>query len=232
MKIINGNIFTSSCQTIVNSVNCVGVMGAGIALEFKLRYPKMFEKYVELCNNKLIKIGSLWLYKHSETKWILNFPTKNNWRYPSKPEYLEKGLQKFLDTYKIKGITSVAFPLLGADKGRLESKTALNIMKKYLEKCEIDIEIYKYNPLANDDLYITFKNIFMLTSDELIASSTKLKKHYVKKIRISLENPEIRSISKLAAVQGIGEKTIEKVFRYLQSDTTTKHSMNLELNLF
>ena len=79
IKIISGNIFTSKCQTIVNTINCVGVMGAGIALECRLRYPEMYKKYVELCENREISIGILWLYK-SEDRWILNFPTKKHWK--------------------------------------------------------------------------------------------------------------------------------------------------------
>ena len=80
-------------QTIVNTINCVGVMGKGIALVFKLRYPEMFDKYQELCKSKMIGIGKLWLYKTSESpQWVLNFPTKFHWKYPSKMEYIEKGL--------------------------------------------------------------------------------------------------------------------------------------------
>lgn len=75
-KIITGNIFTTNCQTIVNTINCVGVMGAGIALECRLRYPDMHEKYIKLCMDNHIDIGLLWIYKSSD-KWVLNFPTKN-----------------------------------------------------------------------------------------------------------------------------------------------------------
>lgn len=89
-----GNIFNSQTQTIVNTVNCVGVMGKGIALVFKLRYPEMFDKYKVFCQSKMIGIGKLWLYKSEEsTQWVLNFPTKFHWKYPSKIEYLEAGLQ-------------------------------------------------------------------------------------------------------------------------------------------
>ena len=119
IKTYKGNLFSSSCQTIVNTVNCVGIMGAGIALEYRLRYPKMYKKYVEYCKTGLIKIGSLWLYKHSDEKWVLNFPTKTHWKYPSKTEYLLMGLDKFIDSYEQKGITSVAFPILGSEKGGL-----------------------------------------------------------------------------------------------------------------
>jgi len=118
MKTKKGNIFNTNCQTIVNTINCVGVMGAGIAYEFRLLFPELFEKYVNYCKENMIKVGTLWIYKIDKAKlnsqikfeWILNFPTKNHWKYPTKTMYLEKGLQKFLDTYKDKGIKSIAFP--------------------------------------------------------------------------------------------------------------------------
>lgn len=142
IKIIeNGSLFESECQTLVNTVNCIGVMGKGIALEFKNRYPSMFKEYRILCNQKKLDIGKLWIYK-AQDKWILNFPTKYDWRMPSRNEYLERGLQKFLDTYKSKGIASIAFPLLGASNGGIDPEVSLGIMKSYLDKCDIPVEIY------------------------------------------------------------------------------------------
>ena len=91
-------------------------MGAGIAYEFRLRYPQMYIKYQKYCSDKAINIGTLWIYKGKD-KNILNFPTKHDWKFPSKENYLKQGLQKFIDTYKQRGITSIAFPILGADRG-------------------------------------------------------------------------------------------------------------------
>lgn len=142
VTIVTGNLFESNTQTIVNTVNCVGAMGKGIALEYKNRYPDMYVKYRELCLKKLLNIGQLWLYK-SEDRWILNFPTKLDWRNPSKIEYLELGLKKFVSEYKKKGITSISFPLLGASNGGIEPHVSLEIMCKYLKECEIPIVIYK-----------------------------------------------------------------------------------------
>lgn len=143
LKIIeNGNLFESQCQTLVNTVNCVGVMGKGIALEFKKLYPKMAELYKAYCKLGLISIGKLYLWK-GEDKWILNFPTKIDWRNSSNYEWIEKGLQKFIITYKEKGIESIAFPMLGCGNGNLDKNVVLQLMKKYLEKCEdLEIEIY------------------------------------------------------------------------------------------
>ena len=67
-----GNIFTTQCQTIVNTINCVGVMGAGIAYEFRLRDPEMFERYKELCQNKTIDIGKLWIYNVNDEDIVFN----------------------------------------------------------------------------------------------------------------------------------------------------------------
>ena len=87
LKKIKGNIFNTRCQTLVNTVNCIGVMGKGIALECKLRFPDMFKKYKEFCEKELMKPGSLQLCNNSKP-WILNFPTKVHWKDPSKIEYL------------------------------------------------------------------------------------------------------------------------------------------------
>lgn len=141
LNIVTGDIFESNTQTIVNTVNCVGAMGKGIALEYKNRYPKMFTRYQELCKLGLIKIGSLWLY-NKEPKWVLNFPTKLHWKNPSKIEYLELGLEKFVNTYDEKGITSISFPLLGASNGGIDPDISLRIMCNYLDKCDIPINIF------------------------------------------------------------------------------------------
>ena len=137
------NIFDSQCQTIVNTVNCVGVMGKGLALEMKNRYPNMFDKYKEYCDKGYIDIGKLWLYKHSDEKWILNFPTKKHWKNKSEYEYIDEGMKKFVETYKDKGITSIAYPMLGCNNGGLEKDIVLQIMTKHLIKCEnLIVEIY------------------------------------------------------------------------------------------
>ena len=124
---ISGNIFNSSCQTIVNTVNCVGVMGKGIAIEYKLRYPDMFDTYFKLCERKLLKPGLLQLWTKSNP-WILNFPTKFHWKYPSKLEYVELGLEKFHNIYLEKKISSIAFPLLGVNSGGLDQNSVVDLM--------------------------------------------------------------------------------------------------------
>ena len=106
-------VFNVKTQTIVNTVNCVGVMGGGLALEFKLRFPEMYEDYIERCKRKEVRIGRTYLYRDYETPWIMNFPTKKHWKYPSKLQWVQQGLEYFIVNYERYGITSIAFPLLG-----------------------------------------------------------------------------------------------------------------------
>jgi O-acetyl-ADP-ribose deacetylase (regulator of RNase III) len=89
-------VFNTNAQAIVNTVNCVGVMGAGLALEFKLRFPQMYTDYVSRCKNKNIKIGKVNLYHDQYTPYIINFPTKNHWKYPSNLQWIEAGLIDFV----------------------------------------------------------------------------------------------------------------------------------------
>lgn len=215
IKIISGNIFTTKCQTIVNTINCVGVMGAGIAYECRLRYPEMYQRYVELCNDGKIQIGKLWIYK-AEDKWILNFPTKNHWKFESKIEYLEKGLSKFIETFKEKGIESIAFPILGASNGGIDPNVALEIMNKHLKNCDIEIEIYKYDPNAFDDLYESFKNIWLENSENELSISSGLRIDFVRKLKEALKNEEIKTLSGLLSIKGIGDATLEKAFRFIK----------------
>ncbi len=224
ITVIKGNIFTTKCQTIVNTVNCVGIMGAGIAYEFRLREKKMFIKYQDLCLKKQLDIGKLWLYKTDKID-ILNFPTKYDWKYPSKKEYLEQGLQKFISTYKQKGITSIAFPLLGADRGGLNPSVSLDIMTNYLSRCDIDIEIWHFDPMAKDDLYEEFKSVFQNLNDETIKQESKIRINIIKTIRSELENPSINSLSGLLRIKGVGDKSLEKLFDYIQNYKKNNHTL-------
>ena len=216
VNIIKGNIFTTTCQTIVNTINCVGIMGAGIAYECRLRYPEMFNKYVTLCKEKKIDIGILWLYK-SEQKWILNFPTKYDWKYDSKIVYLEKGLQKFVETYREKNITSIAFPLLGASKGNIPENISLDIMRRYLDNLDIYVEIYYFDPNAEDDIFLKFKKIWFTHSDEVLSRESGIRIDFVRKVKEALQIDRIKSMSSLLSIKGIGDKTLEKAFKFANS---------------
>lgn len=222
VQFIRGNIFSSKAQTIVNTVNCVGVMGKGIALVFKLRYPDMFTEYQKLCKSKDIKIGKVWLYKKTGLNWVVNFPTKFHWKYDSKPIYLEKGLQDFVETYKVNGITSIAFPLLGAHNGGLDPQFVKDLMAKYLSKCDIPVEIYEYDPTAEDDLYNDFKNKFLSLNFEELKTATKLRKDKYQLIIECLNYTETKSMIALLNKDGLGEGTMQKCFSFIVDSKINK----------
>ncbi|MGD9716339.1 MAG: macro domain-containing protein [Sulfuricurvum sp.] len=138
---VRTNIFESNAQVLVNTVNTVGVMGKGLALKFKQLYPDMFASYQKYCENGLLSVGKLQLFKTSN-KWILNFPTKKEWRKPSQLEYIEAGLQKFVDNYQRLGIRSISFPMLGCGNGGLDWEEVRPLMEKYLKNLPIDVYVH------------------------------------------------------------------------------------------
>lgn len=144
-----GNIITSSAEALVNTVNTVGVMGKGVALQFKEEFPKNLLKYKEACNSGELTPGELLITRelnsNGEEKIIINFPTKLHWRNPSKYEYITKGLKKLTKAISEHNIKSIAIPPLGCGNGGLD----WNIVKGMIEEALIDVEceIYIYEPL-------------------------------------------------------------------------------------
>ena len=154
-------------------------------------------------------------------KWVLNFPTKNHWRYPSRIEYLRNGLEEFLRTYRSEGITSIAFPMLGATNGGIPEDTSLEVMQGYLERCDIPVEIYRYDPGAQDDLYRRFKAALLRKNDGEISCEAGLQRKAVAAIRSALDRADINSLSRLATVKGIGGRSLERSFRYVMAMDVT-----------
>jgi len=142
MKILIGDILQSGAQTLINTVNCVGIMGKGIALEFKNRFPDMFKEYEQKCQRKEIKPGSPYLYSALIPPQIVNFPTKDHWKSVSRLEDIEKGLKILLANYRDWNITSLAIPPLGCGNGQLEWRVVGPLIYKYAIQMDIPVEIY------------------------------------------------------------------------------------------
>lgn len=142
IKVLIGNLFESKAQTIVNAVNCVGVMGKGIALEFKKRFPTMYADYAARCKRKEVALGQPYLYRGKKPPYILNFPTKDHWHSASKLDDIEMGLQFLIDHYTEWGITSIAVPALGCGEGGLNWQLVGPMLYRYLTKMDVPVEIY------------------------------------------------------------------------------------------
>ena len=137
-----GNILDSEMECIVNTVNCVGVMGRGLALQFKHKYPNMYEDYRNKCLNKQIKLGEVYLYEDTSSKKIINFPTKNHWKNKSNIEDIENGLINLCDKIDKFGITSISIPPLGCGLGGLNWDDVYPLIIKYMTDLNIQVEIY------------------------------------------------------------------------------------------
>jgi O-acetyl-ADP-ribose deacetylase (regulator of RNase III) len=134
IKYMEGNIFDSSADILVNPVNCRGVMGGGLALEFKHRYPDMYHKYESKCRTGLLKIGQPWLWANIYGGHdVLCFPTKDHWKDPSKLEYIESGMGRiwfYFPPHPLRG--SIAFPKLGCGLGGLDWEIVRPLMEKWV----------------------------------------------------------------------------------------------------
>lgn len=176
--VLIGNLFESKAQTLVNTVNCVGIMGKGIALEFKRRFPEMFKDYSERCKRKDVVLGRPYIFKPTwrdektanqylfpemyqttqleSTHWIVNFPTKDHWRSVARLEDIIKGLEFLLAHYKEWGIKSLAIPPLGCGEGQLEWRIVGPTLYRYLCKMDIPVELYAPYNTPHEELQPQF----------------------------------------------------------------------------
>ncbi len=115
------NIITCNAEVLINTVNAVGVMGAGIALQFKKAFPENFKLYEKAAKNNELQIGKLFIYETgnlTNPKYIVNFPTKKDWKHPSKLAWVKEGLVELRKFIKEKNIKSIAIPPLGCGNGK------------------------------------------------------------------------------------------------------------------
>jgi len=211
LKYYGGTVFNVPVKTYVNTVNCVGIMGSGIALEFKLRFPDMYEDYKKKCKEKQLTVGKPYIYEHSENIWIMNFPTKNHWKYPSKLEWIEEGLRYFKENYKNWNIDSIAFPKLGTANGKLDWKEVRSVMEKYLSS--LDIEIYICLDEKDEAEGMEKEMVDDINRASLIhlVENVKINKQQA---QIITDNLPINRFWHISKFSGIGKTTYEKVFSY------------------
>lgn len=145
-----GNLLESNAQALVNTVNTVGVMGKGIALQFKNQFLKNYKIYQSACKDKSIAIGNLLVVDDSSLlygdKIIINFPTKIDWRKPSEYSFIESGLKQLVEIIEQKQIKSIAIPPLGAGNGGLDWNKVKALINEYLKN--VDCQVIVYEPTS------------------------------------------------------------------------------------
>jgi O-acetyl-ADP-ribose deacetylase (regulator of RNase III) len=149
IKVFEGDMMQSEAEALVNTVNTVGVMGKGIALQFKEAFPFNNKEYIRACKSKELEIGKLLTVWDENLelgrKLIINFPTKEHWRNPSKYEFIEKGLIALRELLLKEKIKSIAIPPLGSGNGGLDWNKVKPMIEKALNGLETIIMIYEPN---------------------------------------------------------------------------------------
>ena len=144
---ITGNIFESRADALVNTVNTVGVMGKGLALQFRETFPENYKLYKNVCKSGHFDVGQLLVTEESnpagERKTIVNFPTKRHWRYPSEYSFIEIGLKRLREEIEARGIKSIAIPPLGSHNGGLEWQRVKPMIETMLSGLDCDVFIYE-----------------------------------------------------------------------------------------
>lgn len=151
-----GNLLESNAQALVNTVNTVGVMGKGIALQFKNLFPNNFKRYALACKANEIQVGKLFITEDTSLyggkKLIINFPTKTDWRKPSEYSYIENGLVDLVKVISENNIESIAIPPLGAGNGGLDWMKVNALMEKYLANVPCEVQIFTPNAAVQEIL--------------------------------------------------------------------------------
>ena len=143
-----GDILTETAEALVNTVNCVGVMGRGIALQFKRAFPDNFKAYAARCKRKQVRPGRMYVFETGTIvppQYIVNFPTKRHWRGKSRIEDIESGLQSLAEEIRSRRIRSIAIPPLGSGLGGLDWRNVRTRMETVLDALE-DVEIVIFEP--------------------------------------------------------------------------------------
>lgn len=150
IEFVKGDIFENPSNVLVNAVNCMGAAGRGLALQFRQKFPKMFRDYQTVCRNGALRVGyiHIWQNPNPQPEWIINFPTKDHWKNPSKIEYITDGLEALVTWVKQQKITSISIPPLGCGLGKLPwPSVRAEILKAFAEfENEQSVKIVIYQP--------------------------------------------------------------------------------------
>ena len=148
IKPIEGNLLDSNAEAVLNTVNTVGVMGKGIALQFKRAFPDNFQAYEHACKKGEVKLGAMFVHETRALhgpRFIINFPTKSHWKGSSRIEDIRSGLQSLTETIKTLKIKSIAVPPLGCGLGGLDWDDVRPLIEQALEPLP-DVEVLLYAP--------------------------------------------------------------------------------------
>lgn len=189
IQFTSGNLFNSQAEALVNTVNCVGVMGRGIALQFKKAYPDNFKAYAKACKEGEVEPGKMFVYPTeglTPPYFIINFPTKRHWKGASKLEDIQAGLDDLAAVIRKYKITSIAIPPLGCGLGGLDWKVVKPCIENKLGMMtDVDITVYQPDGAPQAEQMVRNKKVPVMNSSR--AALVSLMAHYLE----ALLDPEI-----------------------------------------
>jgi hypothetical protein len=205
-------------------------MGKGVALEFRLRFPEMFEAYRKVCEDRKLRPGQILPYRKGHP-WILNFAVKDDWKHPSRLEWVEACLERFAANYRELGITSVAFPWIGAMNGGLPWEKVHALMRAYLRPLEdIDIEVVEFDPDLPDPLFLRLRQFVQSHDASLFARQVGVTQRSAARVYQAVGEAEAPSLVRLCEFPGLGKTTVERLYAYFR--TPREEASTRELTLF
>ena len=148
LELTRGDILKANTEALVNTVNCVGVMGRGIALQFRKAFPENFKAYKTACDKKQLHPGKMFIYdlnRFENPRYIVNFPTKRHWKGKSKIEDIESGLKALVQEVSSRNIRSIAIPPLGCGLGGLDWTKVMHLIERAFHKLP-RVHVLLYEP--------------------------------------------------------------------------------------
>jgi O-acetyl-ADP-ribose deacetylase (regulator of RNase III) len=193
IRFTTGNLLDADVDAIVNTVNTMGVMGKGIALMFKDRFPENYKAYAAACKAKQVELGRMLVTESgaiSGPRWLINFPTKANWRFPSKLAWIESGLEDLKRVITENGIGSIAIPPLGAGNGGLDWRDVRPLIEAALGDLP-GVEVFVYEPAA------AYQNVTKTTGKEELTPARALIAEMVRRYEVMGFDCSILEVQKL-----------------------------------
>lgn len=216
-----GSIFDSSCEVKTVTVNCVGVMGAGVALECKIRFPCVFEQYSRDCSNGCIQPGTLHLYTTSTDEKILCFPTKKHWKDPSELSYISNGLESLGRSITEWGVKSIALPRLGCSHGGLSWDDVEPLMTQAANESDgVHFEFWTFDPHIKDDYCTQLKERLIQHDGAGIQKSTGLSAKQSEILFDTIRDPSVVSMHAIQKTRGLGKVAFQKIYRFIQKENS------------
>ncbi|MCP9928837.1 macro domain-containing protein [Cyanobium sp. CH-040] len=208
------SVFNTAAEVVTNTVNCQGVMGAGLALEFALRHPDLDADYRQRCGAGTVQIGRPYLHPVASAGYraVLNFPTKQHWRFPSRLAWIDQGLAYIAAHYRqaTPPITSLALPRLGCDKGGLDWLQVRPLIERHLADLP-DLTVY----LCSDTAPADGMEAAMLTAYSRDQQSGELPAFLKGRARSALlDAPLPERFRHLAATEGVGKQSYARLFQH------------------